>query len=264
MKIFSLIATVAVLLSFQLPAQADWTDSLKSLPIQDAGRLKPFDTFARESLALIYGKQVFKTENDKVDRAATEILMTWLLQPTAWLEIPLFELRFSQLKASLRLPEEKKYFTFNEIANNERFPVVMRELRDQLERKAKLDPYFQAVQRLETQIFTFREIASGRMLRLVPPKEGTAWIAAPDFPQHLQDKFTELTKVFIEGLVADSKDKALQIEAQNKLESVVTQFKALAKAENPDLYANETEINVEMSYNHFHPFKRVLPHYGRH
>ncbi len=255
MKVFFRSFIVLFLLAFPFQASAAWTDSLKTLPVQDAGRLKPFDTFARESLSLIYGKQVFKTEKDNVQRPAIEILMTWLLQPNAWLDIPLFEIRYSQLKATMKLAEEKKYFTFNEIANNDRFPVVMRELRDQIDRKEKLDPYFQAVQRLESQVFTFREIAAGRMLRLVPPKEGTAWIAAPDFPQPLQVKFTEMTKVFIEGLVSDGKDSAAQLEAQKKLESVVNEFKALAKAENPELYANETEIKMEASFNDFHPFK---------
>ena len=33
---------------------------LESIPVQDAGRIKPFDTFARESLALTWGKEKYK------------------------------------------------------------------------------------------------------------------------------------------------------------------------------------------------------------
>jgi cytochrome c-type biogenesis protein CcsB len=177
------------------------------------------------------------------------------MQPDAWLNVPLFELRYPQLKESLKIDPDKKYYTFNEIANNDRFPVVMRELRDQVERKIKLDPYFQAVQRLENQIFTFREIASGRMLRMVPPKQGTAWIAAPEFPEALRAKFGEMTKAFLDGLVAGDNDGAALATAQANLSQAVSEFVALAKAENPELYASETEIKTEVFYNQFHPFK---------
>ena len=52
MKIFTKAMLVILLSAFGFQAGAAWTDSLKTLPVQDAGRLKPFDTFARESIII--------------------------------------------------------------------------------------------------------------------------------------------------------------------------------------------------------------------
>ena len=72
-------------------------DRLKELPVQDSGRIKPFDTFARESLQLVYGKQTFKSETG-ASRPALEVVMTWIMQPQAWSDTPLFEIRHNQVK----------------------------------------------------------------------------------------------------------------------------------------------------------------------
>ena len=35
--------------------------TLENWPIQDSGRIKPYDTFAREAMQLLYGKQTYKS-----------------------------------------------------------------------------------------------------------------------------------------------------------------------------------------------------------
>ncbi len=242
---------------------ADLSQSLQALPVQDGGRLKPFDSFARESLQLIYGKQEFKAENSNgAARPATEIVMTWMLQPAAWQETPLFEIKYALLKKALKLPEEKKYLSFSELSSNERLPTVMQELQSKRETKEKLDPYFQSLQRLENQIFTFREIASGHMLRLVPPpklqdKPSETWISLADLKPELQEKFLDVTKAFIQVLGVSTAETSIEKskEAEMALGNAVARFKQAAKAENSELYPSETQMNAELHYNHFHPFK---------
>jgi cytochrome c-type biogenesis protein CcsB len=247
---------LSIVLLFSTLAHAGLTDSLEALPVQDGGRYKPFDTFARESLQLIYGKDTFKMEGAQA-RPATEIVMTWLLQPSMWQDTPLFEVRYGQLKKGLKLPEDKKYYSFNELMGNERLPTLMQELQSKREGKEKLDPYFQALQRLESQLFTFREIASGKMVRVVPPKEGTTWISIADLDGELREKFMEVTKGFVKvlGVVTNGASGAEEKEAQESLAKAVTEFETLAKAQNPDLYPSESRIRTELQYNHFHPFK---------
>lgn len=218
--------------------------SLESLPVQDGGRIKPFDTFAREHLALIYGKQKFE------GKTATEIVLTWVLQPQAWEDKAFFEIRHHLVKRALKLEETRIHFSPKEILNSERLSVVMRDLQSKRETKEKLDPYFQGVQRLENQLFTFREIASGRMLRILPPKEGETWLALSDMGQPLQDKFLELTKAFVGTL-----DPATKEASQPQLESAVDQWIESARAENPALYPLDSHINAEVSYNRVHPFR---------
>ncbi len=218
------------------------TAGMESLPIQDSGRIKPLDTFAKEQLRMVYGKTSFEK------KAAIEIIMTWLLQPQAWEDKEFFEIKYHLLKQALRLPETRNYFTPKEILSSDRLSVVIQELQSKRETKEKLDPYFQAVQRLETQLFIFKEIASGRMVRIAPAKQGDAWLGLPDLPENLQAAFVEVTKEFINTISNSPGGEAA-------LKEKVENFKALARAENPSQYPADREINVEVHYNHFHPFR---------
>lgn len=241
---FSRCLFSAFLLLMGLQAQAASSASLESLPIQDSGRVKPFDTFAKEQLRMVYGKTTFEK------KPAIEIIMTWVLQPQAWEDKELFEVKYHLLKKALRLPETRNHFTAKEIINNDRLSVVVQELQSKRETKEKLDPYFQAIQRLETQLFIFKEIAAGRMIRIAPPKEGEGWLGLPDLPEPLQNAFVELTKNFI--IVIGPEAGA---EAESALAASVETFRSLAKAENPGLYPTDKTISLELHYNHFHPFR---------
>ena len=219
------------------------TESLRELPVQDSGRVKPFDSFARENLELIYGKSTFE------GKPAYEIVMTWLLQPQVWQDKPLIEVKHHLLKRALNLSAELKYISIDNLIKNERLPLVMQELQSKRESKDKLDPYGQAMQRLENQLFAFREIASGRMIRMVPDKESENWKALPDMTAPQQEAFLAVTKAFISGL--DPKGPA---ESQAELEKAIENFKNLAREANPLAYPDSALIHLEVHYNSLHPF----------
>lgn len=226
-------------------------DALKHLPVQDAGRIKPYDTFAKEMLTIIYGKGTFEK------RDATEIIMTWMLSPTAWQGKKLFEVRNHEVLKALNLPADQKYFTGDEIFSSDQFPVLLQELQAKRESKEKLTPYFQALQRLENQLIVFREIAGGNMLRLIPPKEGTQWLAVSQFEGEQQTAFADLTKSFINyiGGIAQNVSKEELGKAGAELDAKVLKFKELARANNPELYNHDSKVNAEVFYNDFHPFR---------
>jgi ABC-type transport system involved in cytochrome c biogenesis permease subunit len=230
--------------------------SLKELPVQDGGRYKPLDTFARESLQQVYGRQNFKMEKGG-SRPAIEIIITWLLQPTAWQNTPLIEINYSELKKSLKFPEEKKHFSFAEVMGNERIPTLMQELQSKREAKEKLDPYFQALQRLESQLFIFREVASGRLIKVFPPKTGDKWLSLAELEGAPETKFMEISKIFVEylGAVTTEADSARIQEIGSRLTSTVEEFKTLARNENPEIYPSDFRMQIELHHNEFHPFQ---------
>lgn len=223
-------------------------DALKYLPVQDGGRVKPYDSFAREMLEMVYGK----TKYEKRD--ATEIVMTWMLSPQAWQDKKIFEVRNHQVLEALKLPKDQRYFTGEEIFANERFNLLRQELQSKRETKEKLNPYFQALQRLENQFFVFQEVAAGRMLKVVPPKEGNSWIAVADLESAHQEKFMDLTKAFIAYLGSMAKGESTDEPGQN-LDKAVASFEEVAQANNPALYGEPSKIKAEVLYSSFHPFR---------
>ncbi|MGE0631980.1 MAG: cytochrome c biogenesis protein [Pseudobdellovibrionaceae bacterium] len=251
----SIVMFLLVIFSAAFSKAADLTAALKYLPTQEAGRIKPFDSFAREVLFVLHGKE--KVCKESTCRPAHEVIFTMLLQPQLWQEQPLIEIKRDQLKEALRLSKDQKHFTPNQIVTSPRLSLVFQELEGKRATKEKLDPYFQAVQRLENQLFTFRELSTGHMFRLLPPKEGETWVAIPAFEGPARDAFMKITDAFMAAIAAYSNPNLPSADAdkiKKEMEAAVEDFKALARAENPALYPSDFDKKLEVHYNAFHPF----------
>lgn len=246
-KIFLLITTLFLALS----AQARPGDALKSLPVQDGGRVKPYDSFAKEMLEIVYGKSKFE------GRAATEIVLTWMLSPQAWQDKKIFEVRNHQILNTLKLSTEQRHFSGDELFGNEGFALLRQELQAKRETKEKLTPYFQDLQRLENQFFVFQEIAAGRMLKLVPPKEGDAWISVVDFDEPTQNAFVDVTKKFVThiGAIAREAGKDELDKTGEALDASIVAFEDIARSHNPEHYADLSKVKAEVHYSNLHPFR---------
>ena len=245
-------------------------EALKELPVQDGGRVKPFNTFARETLQLIYGKEKFRVPKQKEEdpvtyRGANEVVFTWLLVPEHWRNIPLIQVRNGGLKEALGLDaeqvKEKTHFSPEELMNNDRLALLIQELNNKRKAQEKLDPYFQAVQTLESQLTTFQAIRMGQGLRVLPPppdQETTTWLSVSELPEEAAQKFSEITQSFAEnvGLEMNSQARTEQkIEAFAKLKSAVSAFKEMARQRNPQAYEDDLKIRMEVHLKDFHPFQ---------
>lgn len=256
-------------------SQAEGMEALKRLPIQDAGRIKPFDTFARETLQMVYGKTSYKPlakegdpTKDLRSRPALEIVMTWFLAPQFWDEQPIVELKLAALKEALNLEKTRDRFSPQELFANDRLGLVFQDLASHRETKEKLNPYFQSVARLESQLGIYQSMKDASALRLVPPvpvkesaspvdallpKEPDRWRSVRDLDGPLKDKFGIIAKAFIRALPgaeaspADPGTPALLVAVED--------FKTAARAENPNLYPDGKDIGIEVHYEEFHPFR---------
>lgn len=245
MKKFLVILLMSVFAGGALAAPGD---GLKSLPVQDGGRIKPYDSFAREMLEMVYGKTKFE------GRAATEIVLTWMLSPQAWENKKIFEVRNHEVLKALNLPTDQRYFTGGELFAGERFPLLRQELNAKREAQEKLNPYFQALQRLENQFVVFQEIAAGRMLKVVPPAEGDNWIAVADITGEAQNAFMGITRAFVNFIGAMASGGDVKNPGQSLDEAVVA-FQRVARTHNPAAYDVGARIGAEVHYNSFHPFR---------
>ncbi len=252
MKKMTLFGVLCLSLLISFGAQAlPVGERLRALPVQADGRIKPFDTFAKEMLEIVYGKKTFEK------REAYEIILTWMLSPQAWQNKELFEVKNHDLLTALKLDEKRRYFRGDEIFSNDRFTMLRQELQEKRESKEKLTPYYQALQRLENQFFVFTEMATGRLMRVLPASEGANWLSVAQLEGESQKKFMDITTDFIAVISAKAtaKPDSETSELSKHLDQSVIDFEAFAKAVNPASYANEDKINAEMHYNLFHPFR---------
>ena len=214
-------------------------EALKEIPLQDAGRYKPYDTFAREALQLIYGKQTYES------KSAAEIIFTWALVPQVWDTQEIVQIRYNELKKALALDVVKNYFKPVELMANPRLPALVQDLRERLEAKEKLNPYFQAVQRLENQLSMYRAITEAKLPTYLPVKGGQFWLAYANMPEEAQIEFNKLTQAFAKA--TEDNTYSIKESAQN--------FARYAYEQDTIAYPDMRKIRLELHYNNLHPFK---------
>lgn len=240
-------------------ASARPTEVLGLLPVQDGGRMKPLETLARESLQLVYNSREYKTPQGD-SRPALEVVMTWMLVPQYWDQQAILEISHKAIKKSLNLPDTTKFYSPAEILNNPRLTLVMQELGSFRETKEKLTPYFQAVQRLESQLATYQAFREGRALRVVPPTPDHAsdrWLAVSELEGDLQKQFSILMRSFIQSLPSEDKDATQDAQSDPtvpELKDAMAGFMELAAKQNPEIYPTLQKMEIETHYVRLHPF----------
>lgn len=234
-------------------------EQIRNLPVQDAGRIKPFDTFAKETLELVYGKQIYKFKEGTPSVAAHWVVLTWMLSPESWVSRPLFEVKHHEILGKLKLPTDKKHFTGDELFKSENFMNLMQELQNKRDTKEKLTPYFQAIQRIENQFFVFREMASGKLLKIYPTSTQDIWLSVADLPMDVQPAFLEISKNVAAhlGLKTEPNATPEQIKSvAEKLDQSVLTFQQLAEKSDAAKYQEYIKkVKIEVFYNDFHPFR---------
>lgn len=245
-------------LVFSSIVHAEESFTFETLPLQNGGRLKPFDTFARETLMLLHGRAQYKKEgetskSEPQSRKASHVVATMLLAPDVWEEIPFVRVDHLGLKKAMTLPEDQKFFKPSELIKNPRFGVLLGDLTTKRTAKEKLNPFDQAAQRLESQLLLFHEIQNGG-LRLAPPTEAdkSTWVALADLTDVQKELFFKSLKSFVVTFTAESGNTP---EAQRVLAEDVSAFVAGTRANNPSLYPSLKTMDIERHYNSLEPFQ---------
>ncbi len=242
--------SIFALLSLCLVYETSNATDLRELPVQDGGRIKSFDSFARESLELIYGKQTFE------GRPAHEIVMTWALLPEAWKDKKIFEVKNHEIIQRLSLDGRERYFTGDDLLKNGELARLVGDLEERRKNKEKLTPLYQDIQRIESQLIVFREIGAGRALRIMPGKDGDHWIGLAEFSQEDQNAFMPVVKNFVSYLGVVSVP-GQELEAKNARALVgeaIDTYMSYVQGKHPS-YQYGTSTKIEVLYNSLHPFR---------
>lgn len=225
-------------------ADASWRKLAGSMAIQAGGRVKPLNTFAREGADLLYGRESYKK------KPALDFLFSLAFEPQIWQEEPFVQVTHRPLRQDLGLSMERTHFSPQELMHASRLTSLFQELDAKQKAQEKLDPYFQAVQRMGNQLGFVQEVISGRALRLVPPtveefKTSDHWAGF--------DRFSEEQKLRFALIAAGYTSADPTVRA--KLGEYLTRFQEMAKAQNAKLYPAESRLKMETHFNELRPFR---------
>jgi ABC-type transport system involved in cytochrome c biogenesis permease subunit len=240
MKIFILFTLLAGFL-FATPSQKKNIsfDKFNTLAIQDRGRFKPIDTFARESILFLVGKSNYQ------GFTPTAFVFELFLNPQAWENEPFLKVNYLPLKKALHLNETQDFFSPVEIRSNIYIQDLLREINQKEQQKEKLNSLEKKALELQNKLGLYHGVITGRILTVVPDKSALSepWGNLHDLPQIAPNLVEDFKKIF----EAYKKDNGPAfIEASNQF---ISQLKTVGP------YPSEQSLKLEIQYNSFRPFR---------
>ena len=228
--LLSVFLSISVLLSCSKEPLVEAEKLWKSLPVQYQGRIKPFDTLARENLKEIYGKPQYEK------KSAVEIFLLILIIPDLWQNTP-FILVEKNLRDSLGLLIDKERFSFEELNKNQKLALQLLELQSLEEKEEDLDSYFESLKKLQTRLILFSAIQTGHLIRFEPSKDRDLWLSLAELNPTVQDQFKKLISSYMSLIslkVSENKlNQALKLKPAAKLKSEQKQSKNLNQDSSP-------------------------------
>lgn len=199
-----IILLLATLLACAMPALAEPTldDSvLATIPIQNEGRLKPLDTFARETVFQITGKERFE------GRSAIETLLNWLVDPKAARKAAVIDVGRDDVRRALELPYGRRT-SMDDLLAAPRFKPMAREITEGGRDGRVTSGVEKQVERLISRVNLFEAVLAGE-----------AWTVVPD-PRDVKNSWTSLAAI-------ESPESSLSSEARK---AVIDAFSSLLAA----------------------------------
>lgn len=146
--------------------------SANSIPIQHSGRVKSFESFSKQTVELISGKESWQ------HKPAVDLVLQALDKKNKVADWPWVRISYKELLAELGLSEERQFFSYNELANSfDKIEAIVQ--RSQAKRNQDLRPtkLEQESENLFSKILEVKRLMSGETLLVIPPSNGETWIS---------------------------------------------------------------------------------------
>jgi cytochrome c-type biogenesis protein CcsB len=249
-----ILAGLALLLAHAVPAAADADlTPLRTLAIQEGGRHKPLDTFARETARRVSGARAFTGGETIGGLDPAEWVISLVSDPRRWEAEPMFRVTHAALRERIVLAAAQDRFSFQELANHKPFLDAADEVRERMrmDPDARLDPIEQEVAGLYGTLSTVAAIFSGEGLRIVPnpaAEDGT-WLTVAELGK-LEGPAAAGLRDQVGALAVASRagDRAALARAAGALARTL-------RGVAPDQYPSASLLEREVRYNRLKPFR---------
>ncbi len=253
--------SLSAVLGFSLPrAEASQDQAalkiLEEIPVQHAGRVKPFQGFAREAVLYVTGKSVYGK------MPVSELVWHWIADPEKWNTKPLIPVSYKPLKQEFGVMLVDGRLSPELALNYEPFVQKVREAGQKRARKDTLTELEKKRLEVYERAVFFRDVAEGN---------SPGWVAHPEEPRAgwlpLESVLSDEGQKVLEQFYTPEKVQPLRSSLTALLESVKKEgvqsaapsAKAFAAALR-DLFASrsvfldQAVIDKENFYYRVHPF----------
>jgi ABC-type transport system involved in cytochrome c biogenesis permease subunit len=211
----------------------------RALAIQDGGRTKPLDSFARDLARRVQGARAFGL--DRIEG----------LEPAEWRDRPMIRVAHAGLRAAAALPAGRDRFSLRELLAHEGLRRAVAAVQAKSERDEDLDPVDREVSDLYGTLSTLSGVMSGDALRIVPvhgdPR--ATWLSLADLAQApgVQE---QRARTLVTALVLAYRDG----DRDGVRAAAAALGRRLAESA-PGVYPSARELGIEVHYNSLKPYR---------
>jgi cytochrome c-type biogenesis protein CcsB len=232
---------------------------LRAIAIQEGGRTKPLDSFARELAKRVQGARAFGLESI-AGLEPTEWLLATLAAPDRWKAEPIVKVTHAGLRDAAGLPHDEDRYSFQELADHPGLQEAVARVRGKLDRDEELDPVDREVLDLYDTLLTYQGVMSGESLHVVPHPDDpkAAWYSVADLatPETAAVPQVQRVRALVSALVSayQAGDRPGVATAASALG---TRLAELA----PAVYPKAKDLRTEVHYNRLKPFRTAWVFY---
>ena len=152
--------------SMPIPKPGMQVEILQEIVVQEGGRKKPFDTFARETVRSVTGREKFQGFEP------SELILSWLTQTKEWEKAPILDAGYQPLQQQVGLKVENNRVAPAELVANKEFSLFMQTVSAKQQEGVTLSELERHAAQLMTRLNLFYTVTSGAALHLVPQSSG--------------------------------------------------------------------------------------------
>jgi cytochrome c-type biogenesis protein CcsB len=224
------------------------------LAIQDGGRRKPIDTFAKESLIRITGRSTFKDKSGRTWQP-NDFILSALLETHDWRNEEMILVSLGKLKERLGLPATQRRFSFAQLTALPELNRLANEAHTLRTAEKPLDRVQNEALSVSERLALLSHIMDGSALLIVPSlaSETDPWLIPPEFSRHYGEQQFEPARTQLQAVAtAYTQADGFQFSRSSKL--VREDFRTLS----PRIYPADNQLRLEYFSNHLEAFYRAI------
>ena len=226
---------------------------LQEMAVQDGGRVKPLDTYARELAKRVQGAKPFGLER-VAGLEPIEWLLASLASPERWQAEAIVKVTHAGLRQAAGLPAGRDRFSLQELAAHEGLRAAAAAVRAKLDRDEELDPIDREVLELENTLGAYQGVTTGESLRVVPHPDDpkAAWFSIADLHSEEAADIPQLGRL---RALSDAMLEAYRSGDRQGVATAARAFSARLGELAPTVYPAAKGLRMEVHYNTLKPFR---------
>jgi len=228
------------------------------LAVQDGGRRKPVDTFAKETLIRITGRSTYADKAFRTWRP-NDFVLSALTETHDWKDEPMVLISSGQLIEQLGLDKAQRRFSFAQLAGSAELQRFATEAQALKRAEKPLTRVQQEALSVSDRLTLLAHVMDGSALLIVPApaSETDPWVDPSGWSKY----YSEAQVAPLQTQLQTVANSYVQGDGFN-LNRAANQLRENLRALSPSIYPGDKKLRLESFYNHFEAFYRAIWCYG--